>query len=839
MVTYQTKDNRNANYINTNTTAINKETVFVIDPVGDCLISYLGDSSSDEVFPCVYRQIFKKYKTFKSTKNKEFYDILNRVCFSDQIICLDMILTYELFKIKGLEFSESDCLKEIKTLLAEVVKFINDNVTFITNLYSSIDKIIYDKKKYKTTFKLGFFHLDSLIYLSILIKGIHFVSHSSNNEDFLLEDNMVHRNIVMANISNMSMTFNILRKSSLIKTNSIKLMMLLTTYILKKKITVYDKTNWKARLVDKEIKNNNLIQAKLLKKKNFKTNIYLKFNIKTNDSYKGRIFFKIGFKEFKCFEDYLVCDSHLTLCEHTAKSNHQHSKNYINPSAVITLSKKPVYINYQWWPHMVKRLVDDLSIDYHHNKALFEKITTVSGLIEQLERMLVEELRLSSDDGSAKKKAADGNHTIIKSEMYIRINKDIQRIYYMSIAEKLMSVEQPFYTANYYDFRGRIYPDTVTSFMYLKPIRACFECKNYKTDSADLENSIYFKKIIAECVKFHDDIERTIRNNVDRYFFSILFLELGKLNKSKIPSTDGISLQAFIDCGYSLFTHNNSDVFDKDDCVYYLNIQDTINKFLKTSIWENTLIIRDSTASAFQHWGCSIQIKEEHLSRLNLKGSYWYDTYTFIIDLFLKKHPHSLSVKELNGLLTRKLLKQTIMVVNYNAGKTKCLEGFNELLKESSLFKEDHLSIYREFIYKFHDFLKVELFDTLYVGNITNFLEKHSGVFELPDARLHMRYYESIDQQEVIKVGTDRWIFNVKKIQTDVSFEKTKIALNANIVQALDAELARLVINKCNVWAVHDSFAIGMHQTHHLMDTINLFFNQKLTNKHYCLFIVI
>ena len=72
------------------------------------------------------------------------------------------------------------------------------------------------------------------------------------------------------------------------------------------------------------------------------------------------------------------------------------------------------------------------------------------------------------------------------------------------------------------------------------------------------------------------------------------------------------------------------------------------------------------------------------------------------------------------------------------------------------MFKEDHLSIYREFIYKFHDFLKVELFDTLYVGNITNFLEKHSGVFELPDARLHMRYYESIDQQEVIKVGTDR-----------------------------------------------------------------------------------
>jgi hypothetical protein len=42
-------------------------------------------------------------------------------------------------------------------------------------------------------------------------------------------------------------------------------------------------------------------------------------------------------------------------------------------------------------------------------------------------------------------------------------------------------------------------------------------------------------------------------------------------------------------------------------------------------------------------------------------------------------------------------------------------------------------------------------------------------------------------------------VFNIKKIQTDININKTKIALNANIVQAQDAELARHVINKCNV----------------------------------------
>jgi hypothetical protein len=41
------------------------------------------------------------------------------------------------------------------------------------------------------------------------------------------------------------------------------------------------------------------------------------------------------------------------------------------------------------------------------------------------------------------------------------------------------------------------------------------------------------------------------------------------------------------------------------------------------------------------------------------------------------------------------------------------------------------------------------------------------------------------------------------------------------------------------VWAVHDSFAIGMFNIHHVMDTINLFFNQKLGLDNYCLFIII
>ena len=72
-----------------------------------------------------------------------------------------------------------------------------------------------------------------------------------------------------------------------------------------------------------------------------------------------------------------------------------------------------------------------------------------------------------------------------------------------------------------------------------------------------------------------------------------------------------------------------------------------------------------------------------------------------------------------------------------------------------------------------------------------------------------------------------------------VCLRKTQIALNANIVQANDAELACYLICKLNIQSVHDSFAINLFELHKLMDTTNLFFNEKLNIRDYGLFILI
>jgi hypothetical protein len=69
--------------------------------------------------------------------------------------------------------------------------------------------------------------------------------------------------------------------------------------------------------------------------------------------------------------------------------------------------------------------------------------------------------------------------------------------------------------------------------------------------------------------------------------------------------------------------------------------------------------------------------------------------------------------------------------------------------------------------------------------------------------------------------------------------KQTKTALNANIIQASDAELCRYLVNKLCISTVHDSFAIDLFNVHKLMDETNLFFQIKNQTNLYGIFIII
>lgn len=188
-----------------------------------------------------------------------------------------------------------------------------------------------------------------------------------------------------------------------------------------------------------------------------------------------------------------------------------------------------------------------------------------------------------------------------------------------------------------------------------------------------------------------------------------------------------------------------------------------------------------------------------HYGSLNLKGNEWRDTYTVIINLFLEHNPSFLEVKALSDTLNRKYLKKTIMTVNYNAGKNRCLQDFIQALKDDGIYDTSSELRYSEFMSSFHKFLTNDLFILFYKSSKSEFLDTNSSKLQLSDATINLTYQDTTEIKEVIKIQNERWIFNRKALQIAPCKRKTTIALNANIIQAYDAELARFLVKSCNI----------------------------------------
>ena len=178
------------------------------------------------------------------------------------------------------------------------------------------------------------------------------------------------------------------------------------------------------------------------------------------------------------------------------------------------------------------------------------------------------------------------------------------------------------------------------------------------------------------------------------------------------------------------------------------------------------------------------------------------------------------------------------MITNYNAGLHKCHANLVELLTESKIpFDEIELKFFSQ---KFYRFLKSNLFNIIFVNSRDEFLKKTGGLIHTDDkSNINLTYLNYKEHKEDIKIYKYRWVISRRTLVDTTCDWKTQIALNANIIQASDAELARYLINKLNIQSVHDSFAINLFKLHNIVDLTNLFFNEKLKKNEYSIFILI
>ena len=732
-----------------------------------------------------------------------------------------------------------------------------------------IDNLLRDKKL-KTKFNLEFYNIDAFIYLNIVIKSTYYISYDCINNDNYISNGMLHRNIVFSNISDNGKVFKILNVRADIIKNTIKIIMCLAKSISQKKIII----RVKGRL---------------------KCNFYVKLNLITSLDYASRLYINFSQIEMKNFNNYFIGASYLTLSSFIKKANFQLLKNNINCDAIIKLSKQPIYIDFTKWDMIKKNLIKRIKQEYNlnitedatisdvineisdqrndHITAIdnfkFKKRLSGAALDVKYDKIVTDETKIISDDTitevlskfkidlnkedlgvkesglNSEKILTEDNDLLDEDLKQIELStknlsKEIQKLYYILAAEKSKLLEYPIFIPYYYDFRGRIYPKSIIGFTYLKIFRALFKLPGFNkdVDLISLTSSTYFKIISHLKVAVDARFIKSELSEINKYFLIVHLSELGKCNKGKLANSNGLTLQDLIDNGTVLFFNKKNIDIDVDDLVYIEIISDNIYYFLDNNRFKNITIIRDSTASFLQHWSIKLTARDEYLNKLNLNGDIWYDTYTFIIDTFLKENPEYVENINFKEILKRKILKNFIMITNYNAGLFKCHMNLKEMLIESKIpFDDDKLNSFSK---KFHLFLKDSLFDILFVNSRDNFIKKTGSLICTDDgSNINLTYLNYKENKDDIKIYEYRWVITRRSL-IDIPCEwKTQIALNANIIQASDAELARFLINRLNIQSVHDSFAINLFELHKIIDLTNLFFNEKLKSNNYSIFILI
>lgn len=259
------------------------------------------------------------------------------------------------------------------------------------------------------------------------------------------------------------------------------------------------------------------------------------------------------------------------------------------------------------------------------------------------------------------------------------------------------------------------------------------------------------------------------------------------------------------------------------DCIeliYYMSLLNSI----KDKNFKKRYIIKDTTASVYQHLGKFLGYKDNEslkLTNIFTEDDTWYDTYT----PFINKLTEAVKKEEIKQHFNRKTLKKILMTSKYNIGrksaKTYFLEKLNKIEEE-----EEFKDVSQNFHKIFTELKKGEIENFyLYQIPVKNFNQKIKELKELDleDSTINFRYF-IMRKTEICIFFKHKWkekssrhiLINYKKTEKE-DLEKMKIANLPNSVHALDALYKRRIIRiisefKVPIFGIHDAFAVPFNK---------------------------
>lgn len=412
------------------------------------------------------------------------------------------------------------------------------------------------------------------------------------------------------------------------------------------------------------------------------------------------------------------------------------------------------------------------------------------------------------------------------------VSKDLHYYYLKLLWDEKIDKNKPVYIPLHFDFRGRLYYDSLVSVTNSKIARFIFCYGNYSAE--EVENAKKksqhpkLRLIIEKFIKEIDEIKKIY--NIDGFDFVIfwLLISIGKLfiNKAEIK----IPITSFVEKGTAFLknelTSENLDLIEKIELNHY--------KTLLISLTEKTIkkkvVLKDATASVVQNLIRLLGPKnQESLNIANMGDSeHWYDTYSYILSLFINSLDEDKKNSPYLEYFKRKTIKKTIMTIPYAAKERTCYAYFCACLKE--MVDEPLIDKgLQDFFKLFYNFVKnnVEL-NFLYKNKSENLiafalseLEKTKAIrISDQDAQTNLTYYRfkqayldlvyKIFDEKTGQIENKRTTKKIKKLTSDIHTTKIKSSIRANWIHFMDANFLRRVSSKLNrpLLTIHDCFLI-------------------------------
>lgn len=403
-------------------------------------------------------------------------------------------------------------------------------------------------------------------------------------------------------------------------------------------------------------------------------------------------------------------------------------------------------------------------------------------------------------------------HKIKNAQKELTLNIDTW--VFREFKKKFENNQDPIYFIPYADFRGRFYLKSFispqNSWLYRFSYFFGFK-KNIKQSKDFL---LYINKQLEEKIKLlgFSDINKA----------AWIFLSVGFKFKTEIPLEKfSINLDKLIWKGIEEYCFNEKaelELFNKfskniDACeiIYYFKILNDLKS--KNNYYKDRFIIKDTTASVYQHLGKLLTFRDLNSLQLNnlTSETAWFDTYEPILER-LRSHVDS----TLQKFFTRQSLKKIIMTTKYNIEFKSALKYFNEEIGYIHDY-ETYKSILKEFSKIFrllkNGVIENEILFKTPLKEFNKIISKYRFL-KLNDINIDLTYLVIKKKEICVFLEKNRHILANYETLGEIDSIKMEIAALPNIIHALDALYARRIINlftksKKKIFTIHDAFAIS------------------------------